>query len=50
MWLRSMHPLCMTVGTLIFIAEGIAAYRNRVLVETFSPIMAHSLRAKVRHS
>lgn len=46
--LFSMHPLCMTIGTLIFIAEGVAAYRNRILVETFSPIMAHSLRAKNR--
>lgn len=45
--LFSMHPLCMTIGTLIFVAEGIAAFRNRVLVETFSPIMANTLRTKV---
>ena len=38
----------MTIGTLIFIAEGISTYRNRVLVETFSPIMAHNARSKSR--
>ena len=38
----------MTIGTLIFIAEGISTYRNRVLVDTFSPIMAHNARSKSR--
>ena len=44
----SMHPLCMTVGTMVFISEGIVAYRNRALLETLSPIMQHSKRVKVR--
>jgi cytochrome b561 len=44
----SIHPLCMTVGTIIFICEGIVAYRSRALVETLSPIMQHSKRVKVR--
>jgi hypothetical protein len=46
--LFSIHPLCMTVGTIIFIAEGIVAYRSRALVETLAPIMQHSKRVKVR--
>ena len=46
--LFSIHPLCMTVGTIIFICEGIVAYRSRALVETLSPIMQHSKRVKVR--
>ena len=46
--LFSIHPLCMTIGTIIFIAEGIVAYRSRALVETLAPIMQHSKRVKVR--
>jgi hypothetical protein len=37
--LFSLHPVCMGVGTLIFLAEGAVTYRNRVLLEFFSPIM-----------
>jgi hypothetical protein len=47
--LFSMHPTCMTIGSFIFLAEGIVSFRNRSLVETLSPIMSHNKKTKVRH-
>ena len=38
----------MSIGTLIFFAEGIALYRDRFLIETFSPIMQKTKRSKSR--
>lgn len=46
--LFSLHPVCMTIGTIIFLGEGIVSYRNRFLLESFSPIMQHSQRMKKR--
>jgi Eukaryotic cytochrome b561 len=46
--LFSLHPVCMSVGVLIFLAEGIVTYRNKKLAECLSPIMQHSARMKVR--
>lgn len=46
--LFAFHPICMSIGTFIFFAEGIVAYRNRSMVETFSPIMQHNKKIKVR--
>ncbi len=43
----SFHPLCMIIGTFIFIGEGVASYRNHSLLEAFSPIMQHNKRMKV---
>ena len=31
--LFSFHPVCMSIGTLIFLAEGIVTYRNKKLAE-----------------
>jgi hypothetical protein len=45
--LFSFHPICMSIGSLIFLAEGIIAYRNNGLLDTLSPIMQHSKRTKV---
>lgn len=46
--LFSLHPVCMAMGVLIFLAEGIVTYRNKKLAECLSPIMQHSARMKVR--
>lgn len=46
--LFAFHPICMSIGTLIFFGEGLVAYRNRSMVETFSPIMQHNKKIKVR--
>lgn len=44
--LFSFHPLCMIIACGIFIPEGIIAYKNHFLLESFAPIMQHSKRAK----
>lgn len=46
--LFSMHPLCMIVGTLLCICQGVVAFRNRFLLESLSPIMQHNKRMKTR--
>lgn len=46
--LFSLHPVFMSAGCLVFIAEGIVAYRNSALLEVLSPIMQHNKKAKVR--
>lgn len=46
--LFSLHPVCMTIGVLIFLAEGIVSYKNDSLLEAFSPIMQHTKKAKSR--
>jgi hypothetical protein len=48
--LFSMHPTCMTIGCLLFLSEGIVAFRNRSLVETLSPIMQNNKKTKVIHT
>ncbi len=45
--LFSLHPICMSIGSIIFLAEGIVAYRNSGLLDTLSPIMQHNKRTKV---
>lgn len=45
--LFSLHPVFMTIGTFIFLAEGIVAYRNNSLLTTLGPIMQHGQRTKV---
>lgn len=45
--LFSFHPIFMTLGTFIFVAEGIASYRNHSLLDAFSPIMQHNKKVKV---
>lgn len=42
------HPLFMGLGCLLFMAEGVLVYRNRVLVNVFSPIMQHTKKRKAR--
>jgi uncharacterized membrane protein len=46
--LFSLHPVCMTIGVVIFLAEGIASYRNNALLDFLSPIMQHNKKMKVR--
>jgi len=46
--LFSFHPVFMTIGSILFAGEGIIAYRNGVLLDTFSPIMQHNKITKVR--
>jgi hypothetical protein len=46
--LFTLHPVCMTVGTLLFLAEGIVSYRNSSLLDFLSPIMQHNKKVKVR--
>ncbi len=45
--LFSLHPICMTIGTILFLAEGIVSYRNDTLLEFLSPIMQHNKKTKV---
>lgn len=46
--LFSLHPVFMTIGTILFLAEGIASYRNNTLLDFLSPIMQHNKKVKVR--
>ena len=46
--LFSMHPLCMIMGTLLCLSQGIVAFRNKFLLETLSPIMQHNKKTKTR--
>jgi hypothetical protein len=46
--LFSFHPLFMVVGSLFFVGEGVAVFRNRLMVESLSPIMQKTKRTKVR--
>lgn len=45
--LFTLHPICMTIGTILFLAEGIVSYRNDTLLEFLSPIMQHNKKTKV---
>ena len=45
--LFSLHPTCMTIGTVLFFAEGIVSYRNGTLLEILSPIMQKDKKSKV---
>jgi hypothetical protein len=38
----------MGLGCLLFMAEGVLIYRNRVLVNIFAPIMQHTKKRKAR--
>lgn len=40
----------MTIGTILFFAEGIVSYRNGSLLEILSPIMQRDRKSKVRDS
>lgn len=44
--LFSLHPVCMILGSLICMAEGIVSYRNNMILSSFAPIMAGSKRHK----
>lgn len=44
----SFHPLCMTIGAIFCVGEGVGVYRNRFIVESLSPIMQKTKRTKVR--
>eukprot|EP00608_Synchroma_pusillum_P005883 CAMPEP_0198420148 /NCGR_PEP_ID=MMETSP1452-20131203/705_1 /TAXON_ID=1181717 /ORGANISM="Synchroma pusillum, Strain CCMP3072" /LENGTH=233 /DNA_ID=CAMNT_0044140297 /DNA_START=23 /DNA_END=720 /DNA_ORIENTATION=+ len=46
--LFSFHPLCMSLGTLLFVAEGVVSYRNRFLLEALADIMDGQRRSKNR--
>ena len=47
--LFSLHPVFMTIGTIIFLAEGIISYRNSTLLDFLSPIMQHNKKVKVQY-
>ena len=47
--LFSLHPTCMTIGTVLFFAEGIVSYRNGSLLEVLSPIMQRDKKSKVAY-
>lgn len=46
--LFSLHPVCMVIGTVLCLGEGLTAYRNTFLLDVFSPIMQHDKTTKVR--
>lgn len=46
--LFSFHPVCMAIGSLLFLGEGIVAFRNTFLLDALSPIMQHDKTTKVR--
>ena len=48
--LFSLHPICMTLGAVLCIPQGIVVYRNDSLLETLSPIMQHNKRTKVTNN
>ena len=45
--LFSLHPICMSIGMLC-IGEGLVSYKNKGLLDVFSPIMQHSRKVKAR--
>ena len=44
----SFHPVFMSLGTLIFVAEAIIAHKNHLLAEILGPIMQHTRKQKIR--
>jgi hypothetical protein len=46
--LFSFHPIFMSLGTLIFIAEAVIAHKNHLLAEILGPIMQHTRKQKIR--
>lgn len=46
--LFSLHPVCMAIGGVLCFGEGLLAFRNTFLLDTFSPIMQHDKTTKVR--
>lgn len=46
--LFSLHPIFMTLGSVLCLGEGLVSFRNRFLADTLSPIMQHSHRMKTR--
>lgn len=43
-----MHPVLMSLGAFLFLGEGLVCYRNKFLMDSFSPIMAKGKRTKNR--
>jgi len=46
--LFSFHPILMSVGCLVFIAQAIVAQSNTTLVDLLGPLMQHSKKTKIR--
>jgi hypothetical protein len=46
--LFSFHPVLMSFGVLIFMAEALIIHKNNLLAELLGPIMQHSRKQKVR--
>lgn len=44
----SFHPIFMSVAFALCLPEGLMVYRNKVLFDILSPIMAHGSRTKIR--
>lgn len=42
------HPIFMSIGCTLFLAQGVISYRNRTIVNAFAPIMQHSKKRKAR--
>jgi hypothetical protein len=46
--LFSFHPVLMSAGVLVFMAEAIIVHKNHLLAEVLGPIMQHTRKQKVR--
>jgi hypothetical protein len=46
--LFAFHPILMSIGTIIFLAEGVVAHSNHTLVDILGPIMQHNKKTKIR--
>lgn len=46
--LFSLHSVCMSIGGMLCIGEGIICYNNSFLVDLLSPIMQHGIKKKLR--
>lgn len=42
------HPICMCIAVLVLMPEGVVAYRNHLLLDSFGPIMQHGTKHKNR--
>ena len=46
--LFAFHPILMSIGTIIFLAEGIVSHSTHSLVDILGPIMQHNKKTKIR--
>lgn len=46
--LFSLHPTCMALAFMVLMPEGVVAYKNHLLLDSFGPIMSNGAKAKNR--